>query len=72
MDYRTRLSSSPNILLGKPVIKNTRIPVELILERLADGMSMDEILEASPGIQKEDILACISYSSEVISRETLK
>ncbi|MCW7475407.1 antitoxin [Leptospira levettii] len=71
MDYKSRLSSSPDILLGKPVIKNTRIPVDLILERLGDGMSIEEILEATPGIEREDILACISYSSQVISRESL-
>ncbi|TGL69328.1 DUF433 domain-containing protein [Leptospira levettii] len=71
MDFRSRLSSSPDILLGKPVIKNTRVPVGLILERLGDGMSIEEILEATPGIEREDILACISYSSQVISRESL-
>ncbi|MCW7497860.1 DUF433 domain-containing protein [Leptospira levettii] len=71
MDFRSRLSSSPDILLGKPVIKNTRVPVDLILERLGDGMSIEEILEATPGIEREDILACISYSSQVISRESL-
>ncbi len=71
MDYKTRLTSSPDVLLGKPVIKNTRIAVDFILERLGDGMPIEEILEAYPGIQKEDILACISYSSDVISRESL-
>lgn len=71
MDYQSRLSSSPDILLGKPVIKNTRIPVDLILERLGDGMSIEEILEVTPGIERDDILACISYSSQVISRESL-
>ncbi|PJZ43729.1 DUF433 domain-containing protein [Leptospira brenneri] len=71
MDYKSRLSSSPDVLLGKPVIKNTRIAVDLILERLGDGMSIEEILEASPGIEKDDVLACISYSSHVISRESL-
>ncbi|TGN20645.1 DUF433 domain-containing protein [Leptospira idonii] len=71
MDYKTRLTSSPDILLGKPVIKNTRIAVDLILERLGNGMSIEDILEATPSIEREDILACISYSSDVISRESL-
>ncbi len=71
MDYISRLTSSPDVLLGKPVIKNTRITVELILERLGDGMTIDEILEATPNIKKEDILACISYSSDVIAKESL-
>ncbi|MBM9547405.1 DUF433 domain-containing protein [Leptospira sp. 201903074] len=71
MDYKSRLTSSPEVLLGKPVIKNTRIAVDFILERLGDGMSIEHILEAYPSIEKEDILACISYSSDVISRESL-
>jgi uncharacterized protein (DUF433 family) len=71
MDYLSRLTSSPDVLLGKPVIKNTRIAVELILERLGDGMTIEEILEATPNIKKEDILACISYSSDVIAKESL-
>ncbi|MCG6142711.1 DUF433 domain-containing protein [Leptospira mtsangambouensis] len=71
MDYKARLTSSPEVLLGKPVIKNTRIAVDFILERLGEGMSIDHILEAYPSIVKEDILACISYSSDVISRESL-
>ncbi|MCW7471822.1 DUF433 domain-containing protein [Leptospira kanakyensis] len=71
MDYKARLTSSPEVLLGKPVIKNTRIAVDFILERLGEGMSIEHILEAYPSIEKEDILACISYSSDVISRESL-
>ncbi|XDD45228.1 DUF433 domain-containing protein [Leptospira sp. WS39.C2] len=71
MDYKARLTSSPEVLLGKPVIKNTRIAVDFILERLGEGMSIEHILEAYPSIEKEDILACIAYSSDVISRESL-
>ncbi|TGM74270.1 DUF433 domain-containing protein [Leptospira mtsangambouensis] len=71
MDYKARLTSSPEVLLGKPVIKNTRIAVDFILERLGEGMSIEHILEAYPSIEREDILACISYSSDVISRESL-
>ncbi|WP_036026231.1 DUF433 domain-containing protein [Leptospira noguchii] len=71
MDYKNRLSANPNVMLGKPVIKGTRITVELILERLGEGLSIEEILTATPGIDREDILACLSYSSEVISRESL-
>lgn len=71
MEYISRLSSSPDVLLGKPVIRNTRITVELILERLGDGMSIEEILEATPNIKREDVLACISYSSDVVAKESL-
>nr|WP_244284645.1 DUF433 domain-containing protein [Leptospira barantonii] len=65
------MSSDPNIMLGKPVIKGTRITVELVLERLGEGMSIEDVIAATPGITKEDILACLSYSSDVISRESL-
>lgn len=71
MEYKNRLSSDPSVMLGKPVIKGTRITVELILERLGEGMSIEELIAATPNITKEDILACLSYSSDVISRESL-
>ncbi|WP_084680428.1 DUF433 domain-containing protein [Leptospira fainei] len=71
MEYRDHLSADPNIMLGKPVIRGTRVTVELILERLGKGMSIDEILLATPGISKDDILACLSYSSEAVSKESL-
>ncbi|BDA80185.1 hypothetical protein LPTSP3_g31760 [Leptospira kobayashii] len=71
MNYREHLSSSPQVMLGKPVIKNTRVTVELILERLGEGLTIEDILAATPNIRKEDIYACIAYSSDVISKETL-
>ena len=58
-------------MLGKPVIKGTRITLELLLKKLSEGMSMEEIIAAYPQIKKEDILAAISYSAEVISREEM-
>ncbi len=61
----------PNVMLGKPVIKGTRITVELILRKIAEGMAIEELLEAYPHIKKEDILAAVSYSADVIEREEL-
>jgi len=69
MEYKNRIISDPNILRGKPVIKGTRIPVELILKKLGEGMSIEELLEAYPNLTREDILAAISYSADVIKRE---
>ncbi|HHG75131.1 MAG TPA: DUF433 domain-containing protein [Persephonella sp.] len=71
MDYKDRIISDPNILRGKPVIKGTRIPVELILEKLGEGMSIEELLEAYPSLTKEDVLAALSYSADVIKSEEL-
>lgn len=66
-----RITCNPDIMLGKPVIKGTRITLELLLKKLSEGMSMEEIIAAYPQIKKEDILAAISYSAEVISREEM-
>jgi len=53
----------PAILAGKPVIRGTRLAVELILELLAAGQSESEILANYPGLTHEDILACLAYAS---------
>ena len=71
MIYTDRIVTDQKVMLGKPVIKGTRITVELILNKLSDGMSIDEILQAYPHLTKEDILAVLSYSADVISREEI-
>jgi len=71
MDYKERIITDPNIMLGKPIIKGTRITVELILRKLSEGMTIDELLEAYPHLTKDDILATLSYSADVISQEEL-
>lgn len=71
MTYTDRIVSDQKIMLGKPVIKGTRITVELILKKLSEGMTIDELLEAYPHLTKEDILAVLSYSADVISREEI-
>ncbi len=71
MEYTKRIVSDPDIMLGKPVIKGTRITVELILRKMAEGMTIEELLEAYPHITKDNILAAVSYSADVISREEL-
>ena len=58
-----RISVNPNICFGKPCIKGTRIWVSLILDYLAAGDTIDDILQAYPHIVKEDILACIASSN---------
>ena len=71
MDYKKRIIADPNIMLGKPVIKGTRITVELILHRLSEGMSIENLVEAYPHLTIEDIYAALAYSAEVISREEM-
>jgi uncharacterized protein (DUF433 family) len=63
------ISSSPNILFGKPVIRNTRIPIDLILEKLAAGDSIEDILGAYPNISREDVVACLLFAADTIKTE---
>ncbi len=67
LHYTERIIVNPEIMRGKPVIKGTRITVELILRKLSEGMTMEELLNAYPNLKKEDILAALSYSADVIS-----
>lgn len=73
MNYYDRITSNPNVMLGKPVIKGSRITVELILRKIGGGYSFDEILEMYPHLNKEDILAAVNYAASVLgSEETLQ
>ncbi len=60
-----RISIDPNICFGKPCIQGHRIWVSLILDFLASGMTIREILDEYPGLQEADILACIAYGAEM-------
>jgi len=71
VDYKERITTDPNIMLGKPFIRGTRITVELILRKLCEGMTIEELLGAYPHVTKEDILAALSYTADVISQEEL-
>jgi len=68
MNWRERISINPNICHGKPCIKGTRIWVSLILDFLASGDSIEDILREYPHLTREDIQACIAYGAEA-SRE---
>jgi len=71
MEYTKRIVSDPDIMLGKPIIKGTRITVALILRKISEGMTIEELLGAYPHLTKEDILAAVSYSADVIAKEEL-
>ncbi len=71
MNFRDRIVINPRILAGKPIIKGTRIPVDLILRLLAQGMSFEEILKDYPHLTIDDIKAALEYASEVISAEEI-
>lgn len=64
LDWQEYITSDPDILYGKPTIKGTRIPVDLILEKLAYGESMEQLLKAYPRINQEAIYACLFFAAE--------
>lgn len=71
MNYKERIIADSNIMLGKPIINGTRITVKIILKKLSEGMTIEDLLIAYPHLTKEDILAALSYSADVISHEEL-
>lgn len=62
-----RIEINPQIMLGKPVIRGTRIPVEIILKKLSRNISVEAILDDYPNITEEDIKASIAFASEELS-----
>ncbi len=69
IDWILHVESDPGKLFGKPVIMNTRIPVDLILEKLAVGDTIDDLIEAYPQITKDDITACLIFAADSIKNE---
>jgi uncharacterized protein (DUF433 family) len=68
-ELMSRIVVDPEILVGKPVIRGTRIPVYLIIEFLANGLTEQEILKEYPTLKKEDIKAALLYASKCLNRE---
>lgn len=64
-----RIAVDPKIMLGKPVIKGTRLPVEIIIEKVAYGAAFDEIMRDYPFLTKEDIKAALLYAAKSLARE---
>lgn len=71
INWREHITSNPEVLYGKPVVKGTRIPVDLILEKLAHGNSIEQLMKAYPKITANDINACLLFASEYIKGETI-
>lgn len=68
-DWRTRIVLDPQILVGKPTVRGTRLAVELIIDLLAQGWTEAEILKNYPGLTREDVQACLSYASATLRAE---
>ena len=69
MNWQDRVVIDPAILVGKPVVKGSRLAVEFIVDLLAQGWSQEDILRNYPGLTHEDIAACLSYASSLLKAE---
>lgn len=69
MKWQKRIVIDPAVLVGKPVIKGTRLAVEFIIDLLAQGWQESEILKNYPGLTRQDIQACLAYAGEILKAE---
>jgi uncharacterized protein (DUF433 family) len=69
MDWHDRINVDPKVLVGKPVIKGTRIAVEFVVDLLGRGWTTEQILHEYDHLTPEDIQACLAYASEVLKSE---
>lgn len=70
-NWQERITTDPKVMFGKPVIRGTRIPVELILEKLANGETVEYLLEAYPRIDRDDISACLFFAQHSVRNDVI-
>ena len=66
-----RIEINPDVMLGKPVIRGTRIPVELVIRKLAEGATEADLLDAYPRLTREDVRAALAYAADSLAHETI-
>jgi len=71
MDYKDHIESNANVMLGKPLVKGTRITVALVLQKMSEGASVEDLILAYPDLTPVSISAVLAYASDVVSNETL-
>ncbi len=71
MNATDRIVIDPDVMLGKPVIRGTRIPVELLLRKLAEGATEADLLDGYPGLRPEDIRAALAYAADSLAHEEI-
>lgn len=69
MEWRERIVVDPKVLVGKPTIKGTRIAVEFVVDLLARGWTIEQVLQEYDHLHREDIQACLAYASEMLRTE---
>jgi uncharacterized protein (DUF433 family) len=71
MKLPSRIEARPEVLTGKPCVKGTRIPVYLLLQKMAGGETSDDLLSAYPQLTQEDLRACLAYAAALASEEVV-
>jgi len=69
MNWENRITIDPKVLVGKPVIRGTRLSVEFVVGLLAEGWSEQQIFDNYPGLTHDDVLACLRYASDILKSE---
>ncbi|NBC17370.1 MAG: DUF433 domain-containing protein [Bacteroidetes bacterium] len=67
--WQDRIETNPEVLAGKPVVKGTRLAVEFIVDLLAQGWEVEEILHQYPALSRADVQACLQYASDTLKSE---
>jgi len=71
VSWRDHITGSPKVLYGKPVVKGTRIPVDLILEKLGYGHTVADILTAYPSLTEDSITACLLFAADSVKSDII-
>jgi uncharacterized protein (DUF433 family) len=71
MNFQQTISRNPEIMNGKPIISGTRITVEVVLKKLSEGATINDLINMYPQLSTFDILACLEYASNIISNDEL-
>jgi uncharacterized protein (DUF433 family) len=69
MSASSRIEINPKVMLGKPVVRGTRIPVELLLRKLSEGATEADLFDAYPRLTRQDIQAALAYAADVLAHE---
>ena len=71
MRFPARIDANPTVMMGKPCVKGTRIPVYLVLEKMAAGETSEQLLAAYPQLEPEDLRACLEYAAALAAEEVI-
>jgi len=71
MNRHELIESMPDVMLGKPVIRGTRVPVELIVRKIGEGASIEDLLDGYPNLTRESVQAALVYAADIIGNENI-